>query len=252
MDSTFDPIKFAEDAAARNLYEPQLIVEIVRREAKPRTDFGQLCTDLEARIADLAVAANSRPDHTKLKRGIDTMREVAELLAPSGAEAELADLAKKIRVCVTKSDNYAVTAGKHLREARERCREIGLDFNKWCAQAGLGIKRSRIYQLMGPDPIAAERRDTKHNEELENVQSVDVAQLPNVEPLSLPQPEQPGAAEPIAQAPTAPSLRDLPFEAALAQFEAWYAWLTLAQTAAVMEVAARVTDNRVATQQTAA
>jgi len=81
MDSTFDPIKFVEDAAARNLYEPQLIVEIVRREAKPRTDFGQLCTDLEARIADLAVAANSRPDHTKLKRGIDTMREVAELLA---------------------------------------------------------------------------------------------------------------------------------------------------------------------------
>jgi len=53
------------------------------------------------------------------------MRNVALLLADS-AEAELADLAKKIRVCVTKPENYAVTAGKQaaalvaMRELAEK------------------------------------------------------------------------------------------------------------------------------------
>src|SRR5215469_836370 len=169
MAGTFNPIKFVEDEAAWHRYEPRMIVEIIHREAEPGTDFDQLCTDFEARITELSEMAKTHPDHAKLSRGIDTMRKVAQLLTPSGAEAELSDLANKIRVCVDKSDNYAATAGKHLRTARERCREIGLDFNKWCAQAELGIKRRRIYQLIGPDPIAAERRAANHNVEPENV-----------------------------------------------------------------------------------
>ena len=174
MAGTFNPIKFVEDEAAWHRYEPRMIVEIIHREAEPGTDFDQLCTDLEARITELSEMAKTHPDHAKLSRGIDTMRKVAQLLTPSGAEAELSDLANKIRVCVEKSDNYAATAGKHLRAARERCREIGLDFNKWCAQAELGIKRRRIYQLIGPDPIAAERRAANHNVEPENVQSLHI------------------------------------------------------------------------------
>ena len=56
---------------------------------------------------------------------LPVMRNVALLLADS-AEAELADLAKKIRVCVTKPENYAVTAGKQaaalvaMRELAEK------------------------------------------------------------------------------------------------------------------------------------
>jgi hypothetical protein len=260
MDSTFDPIAFVEDAAAGNRYEPTVIVAIVRREAKPGTDLGQLVTALEARIGELSDAAKSRPDHAKLSRGVEIMRKVAQLLAPDGAEAELADLAEKIRVCVTKSDNYATTAGQHLREARERCREIGLDFNQWCAQAGLGIKKSRIYQLIGPDPIAAERRGEKHKEEPENVQSVDVAQLTTVEPVSLPQPEQPDAyaVEPsvvsigatagtldqtqLDQPAAVPSLRDLPFDVALALFEDWLRTLGPTQWNAVEATMKRVDD----------
>src|SRR5215469_15066277 len=149
MAGTFNPIKFVEDEAAWHRYEPHMIVWLIHRDVEPGTDFGQLCTDLEARITELSELANARPDHAKLSRGIDTMRKVAQLLTPSGAEAELSNLADKIRVCIAKADNYTATAGKHLREARERCREIGLDFIKWCAQANLGIKRSRIYQLMG-------------------------------------------------------------------------------------------------------
>jgi hypothetical protein len=52
MDSTFDPIKFAEDAAARNLYEPQLIVEIVRREAKPTVGYASLLVACTTSPAD--------------------------------------------------------------------------------------------------------------------------------------------------------------------------------------------------------
>jgi hypothetical protein len=180
-----DLITFIENEAAGNYCAPERIVARVRHDASPETDFGQLHAALEARIADLALAVKDRPDHAKLRRGIGTMQKVAQVLAPEGAEVELTDLAEKIRVCVTKSDNYAATAGQHLRAARERCRAIGLDFNKWCAQADLGIKRSRIYQLMGPDPIAAARRDENNNEEPENVQSTDVAQLTNVERQSV-------------------------------------------------------------------
>jgi hypothetical protein len=56
-----------------------------------------------------------------------------------------------------------------------------MDFKKWCAQANLGVKRSRIYQLMGPDPIAGDRREEKHSVGLENVQSVDIEQFQDVE-----------------------------------------------------------------------
>jgi hypothetical protein len=131
--------------------QPEWIADVIRlpnslADEKDRLDFGPLVTRLEARITELSEAAEARPDHTKLNRGIEIMRKVAQLLDPHGTEAELTDLAERIRVCVAKSDNYAATAGKHLRQARERCREIGLDFNKWCAQANLGIKRSRIYQ----------------------------------------------------------------------------------------------------------
>src|SRR5262249_27772270 len=51
----------------------------------------------------------------------------------------------------------------------------------------LGIERSRIYQLIGPDPIAAERRTANHNVEPENVQSLHIAQLTNVEQPARPQ-----------------------------------------------------------------
>jgi hypothetical protein len=235
-----------EGEAAWNRYRPTVIVEIIRREAKPGTDFSQVVTDIEARITELSEAAKSRPDHARLNRGIETMRKVAELLNPSGAEVELQDLAEKIRVCATKSDNYARTAGQHLRAARERCRAIGLDFNKWCVQANLGIKRSRIYQLMGPDPITTERRAENHSDAPENVQSVDVPQLTSVELISEPQPEPPvlPAPEPanvnIGHAIVEPQdqsvsvapqfrLRDLPFDDALASFKTWYAGLTVAE-----------------------
>jgi hypothetical protein len=118
--------------------------------------------------------------------------------ATTATEAELAGLAEKIRVCVKTSEDYATTAGKHLREARERCREIGLDFNKWCAQAELGIKRSRIYQLMGPDPITTNRRGENHTAETQNIQSPDIVQRPDAEELlQLPAPA--GEIEDIAQ-----------------------------------------------------
>ena len=150
-----------------------------------------------------------------------------------GAEAELADLVERIKTCVKKSDNYAVTAGQHLREARERCRAIGLDFNKWCAEANLGIKRRRIYQLMGPDPIAAERRGANHRDEPENVQSLHIEQpepgefpsAPLPEPPALPAPEPANVnVGPIMAAQF--SFRDLPFNAASAMIRSWFEVLT--------------------------
>jgi hypothetical protein len=142
-----------ERCAASN-GEPQWIADLIAGSIRQGGRWS-LFAALEKRIAELSEAAKSRPNHKKLARGIETMREVAKLLAPGVAKTELDELADRIRVCVQKADNYAATAGEHLRQARDRCREIGLDFNKWCAQADLGIKRSRIYQLMGPDPIAA-------------------------------------------------------------------------------------------------
>jgi hypothetical protein len=138
-----------------------------------------------------------------------------------------------------------VTAGRHLRQARERCREIGLDFNKWCAQANLGIKRSRIYQLMGPDPITSERRDENYTVEPENVQSVDIAQLSDVERLIQPGEEE--RPDPAVEASDKPAEHDPlfgpPFAYALAQFEAWFAGLTITQQQAVIDVVTRV-DSR--------
>jgi hypothetical protein len=253
-----DAVRLVEARAAQHS-EPQWIACEVREH--DGLDLYQLVTALEARITELAEAVKTRPDHKKLNRGLDTMRRVAQLLAPSGAEAELKDLAERIRVCVAKSDNYAATAGKHLREARERCRSIGLDFNKWCGQAKLGIKRSRIYQLMGPDPIATERHGTKHSKEPENVHSMDVPQLPNVEQPSLPQPEQSteltlilqstvvgidattGTSNPrqipldhpIVASAQQFSLRDLPFDEALVVVTDWFAELTVTQQNLVLE-----------------
>jgi len=150
-----------------------------------------------------------------------------------GAEAELAHLAERIKTCVKKSDNYAVTAGQHLREARARCRAIGLDFNKWCAEANLGIKRRRIYQLMGPDPIAAERREANHRDEPENVQSLHIEQSESGELPSEPLPEPPALRAPKpANVNVGPimaaqfSLRDLPFDAASSMVQAWFGTLT--------------------------
>jgi hypothetical protein len=197
-DTLADTLGLIERRAAHN-ESPQSIVRVIR-ERNFETDFDRVAEPLGHRIAELSEAAKTRPDHTKLTRGIEIMREVARLLEPREAEAELTELAERIRVCVAKSDNYAATAGKHLRQARDRCREIGLDFNKWCAQTDLGIKRSRIYALMGPDPIAAERRDEKHSEEPENVHSLDIAQFPNGEwPSSE---DAPDDAADVAESPT--------------------------------------------------
>jgi hypothetical protein len=243
MDAFASTISYVEGLAARN-DEPELIARMVRLRLTTQgveLDFGQLVPLLEARITELSEAAKTHPNHTKLNRGIDIMRQVSQLLAPGGAEAELTELAEKIRVCVTKADNYAVTAGQHLRQARERCREIGLDFNKWCAQANLGIKRSRIYQLMGPDPITTDRRGENHNAEPENVQSVDIAQPTNGE-----QPTQPGGEAPLAEPvvvninATAGTAEPDPFADALAQFEVWFACLTITQQRAVVDVVTRV------------
>jgi len=213
-----DAVKSVEVHAAENAPAEWIADQIRSQSDFGPSDLSPLLEALEARITELAEAAKARPDHAKLNRGLDTMRRVVQLLAPSGAEAELKDLAARIRVCVTKSDNYAATAGKHLRQARERCWEIGMDFNKWCAQADLGMKRSRIYQLMGPDPIAASRQDENHNVEPENVQSVDIVQFPNVEP----------PAEPAD-----------PFDGELAQFETWFIGLTGAQQQAVVDIVTR-------------
>ena len=121
----------------------------------------------------------------------------------------------------------------------------------------LGIERSRIYQLIGPDPIAAERRTANHNVEPENVQSLHIAQLTNVEQPARPQlpapdreqsatgasdqpTEQTAVVQPtavsiaaIAEAQDQPvrttpqiTLRDLPFAEALVQFSTWYSTLT--------------------------
>jgi hypothetical protein len=247
MDAFASTISYIEGLAARN-DEPELIARMVRLSLTTQgveLDFGQLVPLLEARITELSEIAEARPDHAKLKRGVDKMRRVSQLLDPSGAEAELTELAEKIRVCVTKADNYAVTAGRHLRQARERCREIGLDFNKWCAQANLGIKRSRIYQLMGPDPIATERQDEKHNVETENVQSVDIAQLPIVEHPIQPGEEQAPLAETVVVNidPAARTPEPDPFAAALAQFEVWFAGLTITQQRAVVDVVTRVRES---------
>jgi hypothetical protein len=182
-------IETAEHRAARGI-DPQAIASgIIAGLKEGRGEPGSLLDKLDARIVELTMQADER-DHPKLKKGASSLRKAVELvrqmLDPESAQEELTDLAEKIRVCVKKSDNYAATAGQHLRAARERCREVGLDFNKWCTEAELGIKRRRIYQLMGPDPIAAERRATNHNVEPENEQSLHIAQLTNVaqpEPL---------------------------------------------------------------------
>ena len=226
MDLT-DAVKSVEVHAAENAPAEWIADQIRSQSDFGPSDLGPLLEALEARITQLAEGARTRPDHAKLNRGLDTMRRVAQLLAPSGAEAELKELAARIRVCVTKSDNYAATAGKYLRQARERCREIGMDFSKWCAQANLGIKRSRIYQLMGPDPIAASRRDENHNVKPENVHSMDVAQFPNVEP-----PAEPPPAEHAD-----------PFDAELAQFETWFIGLNVVQQQEVVDIVTRVRES---------
>jgi hypothetical protein len=110
-------------AYAFHKFKPDVIAGQIRRDFG---NLGDLVVALEARIAELSEAAKTRPDHTKLNRGIEIMRQVAQLLDPRGAQTELTDLAQKIRVCITKSDNLAITAGQHLRQARERCRAIGL------------------------------------------------------------------------------------------------------------------------------
>jgi len=194
-----DAVKSVEVHAAENAPAEWIADQIRSQSDFGPSDLSPLLEALEARITELAEAAKARPDHAKLNRGLDTMRRVVQLLAPSGAEAELKDLAARIRVCVTKSDNHAATAGKHLRQARERCREIGMDF-------------------MGPDPIAASRQDENHNVEPENVQSVDIVQFPNVEP----------PAEPAD-----------PFDGELAQFETWFIGLTGAQQQAVVDIVTR-------------
>jgi hypothetical protein len=219
-------IKVAEHQAAFGA-RPKSIADGIIEDLKERrngdTTLDRSVLDkLDTRISEMDAQAAER-DHPKLKKGAELLRKAVEIIRPmmdladEGAQERLTDLAAKIRVCIRKSDNLAITAGQHLREARERCRAIGLDFNKWCAQADLGIKRSRIYQLMGPDPIAAERQDENHNVEPENVQSVDVAQTANVE-----RPAEPD-----------------PFDGALAQFETWFVGLTGAQQQAVVEVVTR-------------
>jgi hypothetical protein len=228
MTETADEIIEAAEHRAAFGAGPQTIADGIIEDLKERRD-GETALDcsvldkLDARIGEMDTLAAER-DHPKLRKGAEQLRKAVEIvrrmmdLTNEGAQAELTDLAQKIRVCIRKSDNLAITAGQHLREARERCRAIGLDFNKWCAQADLGIKRSRIYQLMRPDPIAADRRDENHNVEPENVQSVDIAQLPNVE----------RSAEPD------------PFDGALAQFETWFVGLTGAQQKAVVDVVTSV------------
>lgn len=189
-------IETAEHRAARGI-DPQAIASGIIDELKGgRGEPGSLLDKLDARIVELTMQADER-DHPKLKKGASSLRKAVELvrqmLDPESAQEELTDLAEKIRVCVKKSDNYAITAGQHLRAARERCRAIGRNFNEWCANADLGIKRRRIYQLMGPDPIAAERRDENHNVEPENVQSVHIEQLTNAQPDPLPPAQAPAA-----------------------------------------------------------
>jgi hypothetical protein len=202
MTETADEIVEAAEHRAAFGAGPQTIADGIIAALKERRD-GETALDrsvldkLDARIGEMDAQAAER-DHPKLKKGAEQLRKAVEIvrrmmdLTDEGAQAELTDLAQRIRVCICKSDNLANTAGQHLRKARDHCRAIGLDFNKWCAEANLGIKRSRIYQLMGPDPIAADRRNENNNEEPENVQSVDVAQLPNaerpVEPADEPDP----------------------------------------------------------------
>jgi len=225
---------------------------------------------LDAYIGERARIAEER-DHPNLQRGVDVLREAVRdvrrtlgITAPSDASTELEGLAEKIRVCIKKSDNYATTAGKYLREARDRCRQLGRDFDKWCAGANLGFRRSRIYQLMGPDPITAARRDEKHIEPMDNVQPLDIAQLEYEQPLPPPMAEElevetAGTADgplppepekeqskpavpPIAAFPheETAGLCTLPFEVALGMFEAWLKTLGPTQWAVVDETMKRV------------
>jgi hypothetical protein len=263
---TTDAIIAAAERRAAYGFDPQAIAENIieelkeRRDASGETSLNRSVLDkLDARIGEMAVLATER-DHPKLRKGAELLRKAGEVvqqmldLADEDAQEHLNGLAEKIRVCIKKSDNFAVTAGQHLRAAREQCRAIGLDFNKWCAEANLGIKRARIYQLMGPDPITTERRGTNHSEEPENVQSVDVPQITHVEQPAAEEPAQP-VEQPLAitvqrtdTPAAAPALRDLPFDAALAQFTDWFAELTITQTAAVQEVIDRVDRMRDAAQ----
>jgi hypothetical protein len=234
MTETADEIIGTVEHRAAFGANPQTIADDIIEYLKERRD-GETALDcsvldkLDARIGEMDAQA-AEHDHPKLKKGAEQLRKAVEIvrrmmdLTDEGAQEYLKGLAEKIQVCIKKSDNYAVTAGQHLREARDRCRAIGLDFNKWCAQANLGIKRSRIYQLMGPDRIAALRQDENHNVEPENVQSTDIAQLPNVE-----RPAQP------PEVSTEPD----PFDDALAQFETWFTGLTGAQQQAVVAVVTR-------------
>jgi hypothetical protein len=45
----------------------------------------------------------------------------------------LADLANKINVCASKSDDYRVTAACHLAKAKALCVERGITFKEWVA-----------------------------------------------------------------------------------------------------------------------
>jgi len=180
-ETTDEIIEAAERRAARG-FDPQAIASDIIEELKERRDAsGEPALDrsvlgkFDARIVEMDALATER-DHPKLKKGAELLRKAVVIVwlmmdtTDVGAQEHLNGLAEKIRVCIRKSDNLAITAGQHLREARERCRAIGLDFNKWCAKANLGIKKSRIYQLMGPDQIATERHGENHSEEPENVQ----------------------------------------------------------------------------------
>jgi hypothetical protein len=73
----------------------------------------------------------------------------------------LSDLADQINVCLTKSENYRVTAGKHLIEAQQRVRagEAGeVTWEQWLSK---NIKRSLrdcrkcMALVRGKDPEAA-------------------------------------------------------------------------------------------------
>jgi hypothetical protein len=51
----------------------------------------------------------------------------------------------------------AVTA-ELIREARDLCRSRKISFDTWCLEGNLGISRSRIYEILGSDPLVEQRR----------------------------------------------------------------------------------------------
>ena len=60
------------------------------------------------------------------------------------AASELETLAATIKVNLEKSDNMYITAGQHMKKAKELCKTEGIKWGDWLKQHGIGTSKAAI------------------------------------------------------------------------------------------------------------